>query len=179
MSWTVDFGSIWHGHPEQNTDPLEAWKSPWPVPLHHCRLSEMRRPIMEVERLTEIAIRAPVYVSITRGRPQVIVRVVRIRHAGLVEVRRQHAADQDDVLRCVVGGCIRRGIVRDSIVGDRDTLGTTAVADPHDMVRIDVTIQYASADRRLLVDDGVGVPKVVHDAESGPGTVSFWWLITM
>jgi len=40
--------------------------------------------------------------------------------------------------------------------------------DPHDVVRIEVVVEHAAADRRLLRDDGVGVAAVVSEHCSMP-----------
>ena len=127
--------------------------------LYDGRLPEVRRPVMQVERLAKITAGGPVDVSVSCGGPQVIVGLVWVRNAGTLEIRRQHAAEQHDVLGCIVRGRVRGRVVRDSVIGDRDSLCTTTVPDPGYAVRVNVPHEDPATDSIQLIEEGVGVPQ--------------------
>ena len=102
-SWTrcVPASLIGQG-PENQEVPPASWNQAWPVPWTTVDSRIARGPIVQVEGLAEVAAGRAVDVSVARGGPQVVVRAVRIGPGGTVEVHRQHAVHQDDVVRDVV-----------------------------------------------------------------------------
>ena len=138
-------------------------KPPMTGSLDNCGLPVTSGAVVNSKGLAAFLPSRGANIGITRSRPQVIICVVRIRDfTWVTKVGGQHTADELDVVFAVMPWYV--GAVKDSVIGNGNTLGATAVTNPHNPVGIDAVNQCTSSyyTRLGLVDECVGV------AQCGP-----------